>query len=174
MRKDKLDQDGVYQNHLKQYAWNVAPITGDNSKQNFQEHFHVLVGRINELNTYTGREMRYAYETDIKDMHTRNMLFQANFTLDFGFLKPGIFNDVFWQIEEWVLNEKALFCSEVTLHDDDGKYHIEGLLNTDAEIEDDRYIICTVFDYNLASALHIFLNWFHAEISHYASIRNVR
>lgn len=174
MRRDTLDQNQDYQKHLNTVRLNWDYCNGDKTKHNWGEHYYVLAHRVNEMNTYVGRKFQYASEVDQKMIFRRNMLFHANFTLDFAFLKTEMFDEILENIEEWVLNEKAYFGSEVTVHDNDGIYTIEGLLDTDSEMEDDRYVITKVFDYNLACALEIFLNWFNEETAHYAKFRNFR
>lgn len=174
MRKDKLNYDGKFQSELNWVRQNSFYCQDDNSEKRYAEHFNVLVGRLNEMNTYVGRKLHYASETDVKIILNRNMLFGANFVLHFGFIRQVLFDELFDEIENWMLNEKALMICPVTINEDDGRICIEGLLNTDAEYEDDIHVICTVFDPHLAKAIQMFLNWFHEEMAHYEKFRNVR
>ena len=174
MRTDKLNYDGKFQSELNWVKQNSFYYNHDNSKEAYAEHFNVLVSRINELNTYVGRKLDYATEAEVKKLTQRNMLFGANYVYEFGFIKEQPFIDLFHELEEWMLNPKALMITPVTIHEDEGRICIEGLLDTDSEYEDDRYIICTVFDIHLARALQLFLNWFHEEMAHYEKFRNVR
>lgn len=174
MRTDKLNYDGKFQSELNWVKHNSFYYKYDNSKEAYAEHFNVLVSRMNEMNTYVGRKMQYASETDVKILINRNMLFGANFIYEFGFMREEPMYDLFHEIEEWMLNPKALMITPVTIHEDDGRICIEGLLDTDSEYEDDRYIICTVFDMHLAKAIQLFLNWFHEEAAHYEKHRYIR
>jgi hypothetical protein len=174
MRTNKLEFDGKFQSELNCVRQNSFYCKGDNSKKRHAEHFYVLVGRMNEMNTYVGRKMQFASETDVKIILNRNMLFGANFVLHFGFIEQVLFDELFEEIENWMLNDKALMITPVTINEDQGRFCIEGLLNTDAEYEDDIHVICTVFDLHLAKALQLFLNWFHEEMAHYEKFRNAR
>lgn len=174
MRRFKLDELPDYQKHLKEVHLNPFYTQGDASKANLQEYYYILVWKISEINNFKATKPTYASEASHREIVKRHMLFHVNFFIDFAFIKPNEFEDLYSSIEEWMLNEKAYMGSDVTVHDNDGQYIVEGLLDLDSEYEDDRYVICKVFDYNLACALQIFLNWFHSEITYYEKFRYVR
>lgn len=147
-----------------------------NEKHNYEENMPCLVMRINASNAKVikGDMMvsSFLYRSIVNNK--RGMLLQANFLYEFGYLNPDRFLDLHHDLEEWVLDEKACFHIPVDLNDDDGVYTIVGHLDVDSEMEDDAVIITTIYNYNLANAIHIFLNWYNSEIAYYEKQRHIR
>lgn len=147
-----------------------------NEKRNHEDSMYCLVSRINSHNATRIKNTMLVSSALYKSIvnNHRAMLLQANFLYEFAYLNQERYIDLHHDLEEWVLNEKACFHIPTDLNDDDGVYTIVGHLDVDSEMEDDSIIITTIYNYNLANAIHIFLNWYNSEIHYHEKQRNIR